>query len=102
MAEKQLTTIEQLRALAERGKQDTLIRINELLDFPTRFRLVHDFDRLDIGFIKPSPFPRFGAVIDIDAGNSLWLIVLWENIILDNAGQNFIVCGDDSHLFSFE
>ena len=32
MAEKQLTTIEQLRALAERGKQDTLIRINELLD----------------------------------------------------------------------
>ena len=33
MAEKQLTTIEQLRALAERGKQDTLIRINELLDF---------------------------------------------------------------------
>ena len=29
MAEKQLTTIEQLRALAERGKQDTLIRINE-------------------------------------------------------------------------
>lgn len=32
MAEKQITTIEQLRALAERGKQDTLIRINELLD----------------------------------------------------------------------
>lgn len=32
MAEKKITTMEQLRALAERGKQDTLIRINEVLE----------------------------------------------------------------------
>lgn len=32
MAEKKLTTMEQLRVLAERGKRDTLGRISELLD----------------------------------------------------------------------
>lgn len=32
MAEKKITTMEQLRALAERGKQDTLVRINEVLE----------------------------------------------------------------------
>ena len=32
MAEKKITTLEQLRALAEKGKLDTLTRVNEILE----------------------------------------------------------------------
>ena len=35
MAEKKLTTMEQLRALAEKGKLDTLTRIDALLEVIT-------------------------------------------------------------------